>query len=165
MGTHKNWGSDHDRVPRRGRSAHTALRKLVAQIDTLPASDTAEFVTAASRVLHDLRKLDVTTSAAVDVDLGGPTPVLALSAIRRTYAALLSRVAQTPHATLGQRLAAARHHAELTAFEAAHACGVTLDVVVGVEAGLPVPEDAAAALQGLVDQLGWATRAPGQPAA
>ena len=136
-------------------STDTTLRTLVARIETLPASDSDEFVTAASRVLHELRKLDVTTSATNELD--GRTPVLALSAIRRTYTALLSRVAQSPHATLGQRLAAVRHHAELAAFEAADACGVALEVIVGVEAGLPVPEDAAAALQGLVDQLDRAT--------
>lgn len=137
-------------------STDGTLRTLIARIETLPASDSNEFVIAASRVLHELRKLDVTTSAN---QLDGPAPVLALSAIRRTYTALLDRVAQSPHATLGQRLAAGRHHAELTAFEAAAACGVTLDVIVGVEAGLPVPEDAAAALQGLVDQLDRATAA------
>lgn len=138
-------------------STDTALRTLVARIDTLPAPDSNEFVAAASRVLHELRRLDVTTSVVNELD--GPAALLALSAIRRTYTALLDRVAQSPHATLGQRLAAGRHHAELTAFEAADACGVTLDVIVGVEAGLPVPEDAAAALQGLVDQLDRATAA------
>jgi len=111
-------------------STAAALRTLAAQIETLPAPDSHEFITAASRVLHELRKLDVTASVANELD--GHTPVLTLSAIRRTYTALLSRVAQSPHATLGQRLAAARHHAELTAFEAADACGVTLDVIVGV---------------------------------
>lgn len=136
-------------------STSTTLRTLVAQIETLPAPDSREFITAASRVLHELRKLDLTASAPAELD--APTAVLTLSAVRRTYTALLSRVAQSPHATLGQRLAATRHHAELTAFEAADACGVTLDVIVGVEAGLPVPEDAAAALQGLVDQLDRAT--------
>lgn len=106
--------------------------------------------------MHELRKLDVTTSAANELD--GPASVLALSAIRRTYTALLDRVAQSPHATLGHT-AAVRHHAELTAFEAAAACGVAFEVIVGIEAGLPVPEDAAAALQGLVDQLDRATAA------
>lgn len=138
-------------------STDGTLRTLIARIETLPASDSNEFVIAASRVLHELRKLDVTTSAANELD--GPAPVLALSAIRRTYTALLDRVAQSPHATLGQRLAAVRHHAELTAFEAAAACGVAFEVIVGIEAGLPVPEDAAAALQGLVDQLDRATAA------
>ncbi|GCA99336.1 hypothetical protein [Mycolicibacterium sp. NCC-Tsukiji] len=156
MGTHHNGGSDRDGVPNhRARIAHTALRTLVARIESLPASDSDGFVTAAGRVLHELRKLDVTISAAAE--FGGPAPVLALSAIRRTYTALLSRVAQSPHATLGQRLAASRHRAELTAFEAAGACGVALEVIVGVEARLPVPEDAAAALQGLVDQLDQVT--------
>lgn len=84
-------------------------------------------------------------------------PALTVSAIRRTYTALLNRVAQASKATLGQRLAAARHHAGLSASEVAHASEVTLDVVVGVEAGLPVPEAAARALQRLVDQLSWAT--------
>lgn len=125
---------------------------LVARIETLPAEDSDEFVAAASRILHELRKLDLAASTTT-------TDVLTLSAIRRTYTALLRRVAQSPHATLGQRLASARHHAELTAFEAADACGVALEVIVGVEAGLPVPEDAAAALQGLVDQLDQVTAA------
>lgn len=150
--------STHNLAPNhRGCIAHTGLLTLVAQIETLPAPDSREFITAASRVLHELRKLDLTASAPAE--LGEPTPPLTLSAIRRTYTALLNHVAQSPHATLGQRLAAARHRAELTAFEAADACGVALDVIVGVEAGLPVPEDAAAALQGLVDQLDGATAA------
>ncbi len=133
-------------------STSTTLRTIVARIEALPAETSAEFITAASRVLYELRKLDVAASVSTE-----PTPVLTLSAVRRTYIALLNRVAQSPHATLGQRLASVRHHAELTAFEAADACGVALDVIVGVEAGLPVPEDAAAALQGLVDQLDQVT--------
>lgn len=157
QGAHNNHsGSDDDRISdHRGRNARATLWTLHARIESLPAPDSDEFITAASRVLHELRKLDVTITAAAE--FGGPAPVLALSAIRRTYTTLLSRVAQSPHATLGQRLAAARHHAELTAFEAADACGVALEVIVGVEAGLPVPEDAAAALQGLVDQLDQVT--------
>lgn len=132
------------------------LRVLLGGIDALPAAESKSFVPHASRLLHELRKLDVMTTANA-LEHGQPMPVLTISAIRRTYTALLSRISQSPNATLGHRLAAARHHAGLSASEIAHACEVTLDVVVGVEAGLPVPEAAARALQNLVNQLSWAT--------
>lgn len=140
-------------------SDHAAaeLRAIIANIDDLPAAaESTDFIARASRLLHELRKLDVLTTGAA-LERGVPTPVLTVSSIRRTYTALLNRVAQLPTATLGQRLAAARHQAELSASEAAHACGVDLDVVVGVEAGLPVPESAARALHVLIEQLGWAS--------
>lgn len=136
--------------------AAAQLHAIIGSIDALPATEAANFLARAAALLHDLRKLDVLTTGAA-LERGTATPVLTVSAIRRTYTALLHRVAQSPQATLGQRLAAARHQAELTASEAAHACGVDLDVVVGVEAGLPVPEAAARALQALIDQLRWAT--------
>ena len=132
------------------------LRVLLSGIDALPIAESESFVPQASRLLHELRKLDVLTTGSA-LEHGQPMPALTVSAIRRTYTALLNRVAQASKATLGQRLAAARHHAGLSASEVAHACEVTLDVVVGVEAGLPVPEAAARALQRLVDQLSWAT--------
>lgn len=136
--------------------AATDLQAIIDGIAALPAAESAQFMHQAGRLLHGLRKLDVLTTGAA-LEKGAPTPVLTVSAIRRTYTALLRRVAQSPHATLGHRLAHARHRAELTASEAAHACGVDLDVVVGVEAGLPVPETATRALQYLVDQLDWAS--------
>ena len=49
-------------------STAAALRTLAAQIETLPAPDSHEFITAASRVLHELRKLDVTASVANELD-------------------------------------------------------------------------------------------------
>lgn len=136
--------------------AATQLHAIIDSIAALPSGESADFMHQAGRVLHELRKLDVLTINAA-LEQGRPTPVLTVSAIRRTYTALLHRVAQSPHATLGHRLAEARHRAELSASEAAHACGVDLDVVVGVEAGLPVPESAAGALQYLIDQIDWAT--------
>lgn len=153
MGTHINtWGTDHHQAPNhRGYTAATALRTLLARIDTLPTPGNEGFVTAAGQVLRELRTLDMTNTA--NADLGDPASILTISAIRRTYTVLLGRVAQSPHATLGQRLAAARQDAELTSFEAAGACGIPLDVVLRAEADLPIPSAAATALRSLVDQL------------
>ena len=79
--------------------------------------------------------------------------VLALSAVRRRYNELMLRAAESPSATLGQRVYGARHSAELSVEEAANAAGVSTETLLDAEAERPVPPDAVAAINTLIAQL------------
>jgi pSer/pThr/pTyr-binding forkhead associated (FHA) protein len=125
--------------------ADIALDGLVARIATLPAVSDPEFAPQAAEQLAQLRRLQATTA---DAARNAPALeiVLALSDVRRTYSDLMLRAATAPAATLGQRLYAARHRAELSAQEIAAAAGVDVDAVTAVEAERAVPDEVSAAL-------------------
>ena len=78
---------------------------------------------------------------------------MVLSTARKMYRDGMLRAARSPRPTLGQRLFAARHRAELTIDEAANAAGVPVDAVATAEADLPLNAQATAALQSLVTSL------------
>ena len=69
------------------------------------------------------------------------------------YNELMLRAARSPSATLGQRLYAARHRAELSIEEAANAAGISTAFLQDAESERPVPPDAAAAKDTLIAQL------------
>jgi len=58
-----------------------------------------------------------------------------LGAVRRTRRDLMLQAAKSPHATVGQRLFAARHRAELSVDEAAAMAGLSPDDITAAEAG------------------------------
>jgi transcriptional regulator with XRE-family HTH domain len=61
--------------------------------------------------------------------------------------------ATAPNATLGQRLYAARRRANLSAAETANAVGVSAELIDAAEAGQPMTDNDAAALDAFVAQL------------
>jgi DNA-binding transcriptional regulator YiaG len=81
--------------------------------------------------------------------------IKALSTVRRRYDDLMLLAADSPGATLGQRLYAARRRANLTTAEAAAALGATADLVEAVESGLAVDPATAERVAALVEQ--WTT--------
>jgi transcriptional regulator with XRE-family HTH domain len=125
--------------------ADIALDGLVARIASLPAVSDPDFAPQAAQQLAQLRRLQATTA---DAARNAPALeiMLALSDVRRTYSDLMLRAAAAPAATLGQRLYAARHRAQLSAQEVAVAAGVDVDAVTAVEAERAVPDEVSAAL-------------------
>jgi DNA-binding XRE family transcriptional regulator len=78
---------------------------------------------------------------------------MTLSAVRKAYTDLMLKAARAPGATLGQRLFAARHRAELNQEEAANAAGVPADAIIAAEAEDRLPPDAVAAVEALIAAL------------
>ncbi|WP_431236158.1 hypothetical protein ACQ856_29060 (plasmid) [Mycolicibacterium psychrotolerans] len=135
-------------------AAQLALGGLNAAIRNLPAPSGSEFPARAHATLADLRRLEAVASNAARTAKGAPEVVMALSAVRKAYTDLMLTAARAPGATLGQRLFAARHRAELTQEEAASAAGVPVDIVTAAEAENPLHADAIAALETLIGALG-----------
>ncbi|HEX9833580.1 MAG TPA: FHA domain-containing protein [Mycobacterium sp.] len=132
--------------------AKIALDGLAARIATLPPVSDPDFGPQAAQQLAQLRRLHATTANAAR-SAPAVEIVLALSDVRRTYDDLMLRAAAAPAATLGQRLYAARHRAQLSAQETAAAAGVDADAVTAVEAERAVPAEVSAALEDVVHRL------------
>jgi transcriptional regulator with XRE-family HTH domain len=66
---------------------------------------------------------------------------------------LLLRAADSPHATVGQRVFAARHRAELSVAEAAAMVGLSPDDVAAAEAGNEIAPPQLGALNHLLEAL------------
>lgn len=69
---------------------------------------------------------------------------------------LMMTAARSPHATLGQRLFAARHRGGLSDQEAA-AAGLPVDAVTAAEAGEPLTAEQVSAIEGLLAAMGALT--------
>ena len=132
--------------------AEIALDGLSARIAVLPPVSDPDFGAQAAAQLAQLRRLLATTANAAR-SAPALEVVLALSDVRRTYSDLMLRAAAAPAATLGQRLYAARHRAQLSAEEIAAATGVDADAVDAVEDERVVPAEVSAALESIVDRL------------
>lgn len=131
----------------------TAASSFDAAIEALPAVDDAEFGPRATKILADLRQLEAITAQAARISKVSPALIKALGAIRTRYDELMLRAARSPHATVGQRLYAARRSANLTIAETAQAADVSEDIVMRAEAEEPLPAAAIEAIESLIDQL------------
>lgn len=140
-------------APLMAEAVELALENIRTTIDGLPDPEDADFTRRISSVLTDLKKLETLAANAARSARGAPEVAIVLSTARKMYRDSMLRAARSPHATLGQRLFAARHRAELTVEEAANAAGVSADAVTTVEADLPVNAQATSALQSLVASL------------
>lgn len=132
-----------------------ALASFVDSIGELPAPSDIAFAPRATSILLDLHKLERLAARAVRQTRGSPAVIKALSTVRRRYDDLMLLAADSPGATLGQRLYAARRRANLTTAEAAAALGATADLVEAVESGLAVDPATAERVAALVEQ--WTT--------
>ena len=132
-----------------------ALIRFDQAIADLPPADAPEFVDHASVILADLRKLEQIGARAVRHSRGSAVEVVkALGVIRRRYDELMLRTSEHPAATLGQRLYAARHRANLTASEVAAISGLPDELVVAVENGAAVDDaEKAARIEALIQDL------------
>lgn len=155
---------DRAEVPSRGQASGdegsliaeavvAAVNTLGSTIDALPAVDDPDFTPRITAILSDLRQLEAVAARATRIGRVTPTLIRALSAVRRRMDELTMRAATAEHASLGQRLYAARRTANLTIGETAQAAGVTEDVIAAAESEQAVPASAVDAIEALIGQL------------
>lgn len=130
-----------------------ALANIQTQIATLPAPSAPSFQKSAAGLISDLSRLEALATNASRGARGADEMFRELGAVRRTRRELLLRAAESPHATVGQRLFAARHRAELSVAEAAAMAGLTPDDIAAAEAGNAVGPPQLAALNRLLAVL------------
>ena len=131
----------------------TAVSTFDSAIESLSAAADADFASRVTKILADLRQLETVAARAARISKVSPALIKALSAVRTRYDQLMMRAARTPHATLGQRLYAARRGANLTILETAQAAGVSEDDIARAESEEPVSGAAVDAIDSLIDQL------------
>jgi transcriptional regulator with XRE-family HTH domain len=132
-----------------------AVNTLGSTIDSLPAADDPDFIPRITAILSDLRQLEAVAARATRIGKVTPTLIRALSTVRRRVEELTMLAATAQHATLGQRLYAARRNSNLTIVETAQAAGVAEDVIARAESEQPVPAPAVGAIETLIGQLDW----------
>ena len=152
VGTDVTEGVD-DEVPLIAQAVVTAVHTLGAAIDTLPPVDEPDFTRRITEILSDLRQLEAVAARATRISKVTPTLIMALSTVRRRIDELTMLAARAPGATLGQRLYTTRSRVNLTIAETAQAAGVSEEVIGRAEAEEPVPADAVAAIESLINQL------------
>ncbi|BBX30639.1 FHA domain-containing protein [Mycolicibacterium alvei] len=134
-------------------AVEVALSTINSTIADLPDAADPDFNYRAASILADLRKLETVAAKAAKSTTGAPNVVLVLSQIRHAYRELMLRAADAPNATLGQRLFAARHRANLSVDETAAAAAVTPEVIAAAEADAALAERHIAAIEYLVSAL------------
>lgn len=140
-------------TPLIAQTIQLALRSVDTAIATLPESSSAQFHTAATAILSDLRNLRAVAGDAARSAPGAPALVIALGAVRRRHDDLMARVAAAPGASRGQRLFAARRRANLTTEDIALATGLPRGLVEAAEADQALPSHAESALAALLAEL------------
>lgn len=131
-----------------------ALDALRSRIAALPDPDQPDFTGAAAATLDELRRLERLTAEAARGAVGATEITVALGGVRSAYRDLMLRAARSPHATLGQRLYAARHSAELSEAEAAGAAGIPAAAVTAAETGQPISASDVTAIETLLAAMG-----------
>lgn len=130
-----------------------ALSNITSQITGLPPSADPAFQSRIAGLITDLTRLESAASNASRGSSGARDIFLRLGEIRRMRRDLMLKAAGSPNATLGQRVFAARHHAELTVEEASAMAGLSPADVVMAEAGQPLSAPQVDALQRLLAAL------------
>jgi transcriptional regulator with XRE-family HTH domain len=146
-------GQNGDDIPLIAQAVVTAVNTFGTAVDALPPVDHPDFTPRATKILADLRQLEAVAARAARISKVSPALIKALSAVRTRYDQLMLRAARAPHATVGQRLYAARRGANLTILETAQAAGVSEQDIVSAEAEEPVSADAVRDIEALIDQL------------
>lgn len=131
----------------------TGVASIEAGIASLPSPQDPDFATRAASLNANLTQLEKLAGKAALEPQVTPTAALTLSKIRRLSGQLVALVAQSPTATLGQRLRAARRRADLTEAETAAAAQVTAATIEAIEAGENVPAETAAKVAALIALL------------
>ncbi|AMW18929.1 hypothetical protein Chelonae_p1178 [[Mycobacterium] chelonae subsp. bovistauri] len=131
-----------------------AVHMYASAIDTLPEPSDAEYGERVAVVLSGLRKLEGAIAKAAGRSRVTPSVIVALSGVRHRYDDLMKDAANSPSATLGQRLYTARRRARLTAQETANGAGLKVGFLTAVESEEQVTEDEAAKIKDLIAALG-----------
>jgi transcriptional regulator with XRE-family HTH domain len=140
-------------IPLIAQAVVTAVNTFGTAVEALPPVDDPEFTPRATKILADLRQLEAVAARAARISKVSPALIKALSAVRTRYDELMLRAARAPHATIGQRLYAARRGASLTILETAQAAGVSEEDVIAAEAEEPVSAAAVKEIESLIEQL------------
>jgi transcriptional regulator with XRE-family HTH domain len=130
-----------------------ALSNIKSQIAGLPAVADRSFQSRVGGLIADLNRLESAASNASRGSAGAPDILLGLGEVRRVRRELMLQAARSPNATVGQRVFAARHRAELTVEEAAAIAGISSHDLSAAEAGQTVPPPQLSALQRLIEAL------------
>ncbi|MDG4667386.1 helix-turn-helix transcriptional regulator [Mycobacterium sp. 236(2023)] len=145
--------ASNDEVSLIAQAVITAVGAFGSTVSALPPADDPAFMPRMTAILADLRQLEAVASRAARIGRVTPALIKALSTVRRLYDDLMMRAAAAPHATLGQRLYAARRGANLTVVETAQAAGVSEQAIQRAEAGEPVSVADVRAIESLVEQI------------
>jgi DNA-binding XRE family transcriptional regulator len=131
----------------------TGVDTVETAVAALPPPADPRFHERAQAILANLRQLEtIAGNAALDAR-GTPTLAVTLGKIRRLRSQLTTMAAQSPNATLGQRLYAARRRVELTEAETAAAAQLPTETVLAIEAGQQVPAETASKIEALIAVL------------
>lgn len=130
-----------------------ALSNITSQITELPPPADPIFQSRIAGLIADLTRLESAASNASRGLSGAQDILLRLGEIRRMRRDLMLQAAGSPNATLGQRVFAARHRAELTVEEASAMVGLSPADVTMAEAGQPLVATQVDAFQRLLAAL------------
>lgn len=142
-----------DEVSLIAQAVVTAVSTFSSTIASLPPVNDPAFTPRVAQTLSDLRQLEAVAARAARIGRVTPALIKALSTVRRLYDDLMMQAAAAPHATLGQRLYAARRGANLTVLETAQAAGVSEHAIQQAEAEEPVPGTDVEAIEELISQI------------
>jgi transcriptional regulator with XRE-family HTH domain len=145
--------ASNDEVSLMMQAVVAAVGAFGSTVAALPPVDDPAFVPRTTAILADLRQLEAVASRAVRIGRVTPALIKSLSTVRSLYDDLMMRAAAAPHATLGQRLYAARRGANLTVVETAQAAGVSEETIQRAEAAEPVSAADADAIESLLSQI------------
>jgi transcriptional regulator with XRE-family HTH domain len=142
-----------DEVSLIAQAVVTAVGTLGSAVASLPPIADPAFIPRVSAILSDLRQLEAVAARAARIGRVTPSLIKALSTVRSLYDDLMVRAAAAPHATLGQRLYAARRGANLTVLETAQAAGVSERAIQQAEADAPISGADVEAIEELVTHI------------
>lgn len=130
---------------------HTSLQSATERIDRLPPATDPAFLPQATPVLDELNRLE---ALALKASTDSPQLRATFIKVHQQRRALMLAAAQSPNATLGHRLFAARDHARLSVQDAATLGGVPPEIITAAEGGRQLTEPETQALQQLLTTLG-----------
>jgi hypothetical protein len=131
-----------------------AMHMYSSAIESLPDPGDEDFPRRAGVILAGLRKLESALTDAAGRSRTTPAVIVALTTVRGRYDDLMATAANSPGATLGQRLYVARGRARLSREEAANGIGVRADLIEDIEVEETPTEDEAARIKELIAALG-----------
>jgi len=131
-----------------------AMHMYSSAIESLPDPADEQFPSRVAVILSGLRKLEASLTEAASRSRATPSVIVALSTVRSRYDDLMATAANSPGATLGQRLYIARGRAKLSPAEAGNGIGVRTDLIEAVEIEEPPTDDEAGRIKELIAALG-----------
>jgi transcriptional regulator with XRE-family HTH domain len=145
--------SADDQVPLIAQAVVAAADSCSRAVAGLPPVEDPEFTHAVAPILADLRRVEAVAIRATQISRATVSLIKALSTVRRHYDELMMLGATAPHATLGQRLYAARRRASLSVSETAQLAGVADDAIVRAESEDALPAATTDAIESLIGQI------------